>query len=503
MALAAPVLFYVVNNSIWLLNDGSSPSYDQAAHASFALKYLRLFEAPTRLSLTKLLGVTQYWPPFFHISSVPFTMVLGFSVGSVAATNFLFLIVSVASIYRIGRRLFDPWVGIGAVTLTLLYPILYALSRLVLVDFALIAMVALCLDLILASDAGLNRRRGWLLGIALGCAMLTKWTAVTFLIGPGILWLCVCFRRDRPAPASVLLSVGIVAAVALLVALPWYVQALGEFLSRASVALGSDPAREGDPTRIMESLRWYWGATHQALILKPLLVPTLAGFIASIFLLRSRMGLALLFCWIVPPVVFFLLIPNKDARFVAPALPAVAMIAAAGIRWLPWRSIRVATWTFIVVTGVYQFYAISFGWPVRIEQFYAAPPQRPNWRVNEILTAVAALEYERPIQVVAFLPNDPNFEPNILQLAVAMRDLPMRIESVGHEREPIEAWRRYDVIISKTGSIAVAHAVGFRSILRDDLRAWVEAANRDPRISLWRSWPLPDGSRAEAYIVHR
>jgi 4-amino-4-deoxy-L-arabinose transferase-like glycosyltransferase len=366
-----------------------------------------------------------------------------------------------------------------------------------------IAMVALCVDLALASDAGLNRRRGWLLGIALGCAMLTKWTAVTFLIGPLILWLFVCIRRTRPTPASVLISVGIVASVALLVALPWYVKAFGEFLGRASVALGSDPAQEGDPTRVMDSLRWYWAATHEALILKPLLVPTLAGFIASTFLVRSRKELALLLCWIVPPVVFFVLIPNKDARFVAPALPAVAMIAAAGIRSLRWRPIRLATWTFVVVAGVYQFYAISFGWPVRIEQFYAAPPQRPDWKVNEILTAVAALEYERPIQVVAFLPNDPNFEPNILQLAVAMRDLPMRIEAVGHEREPIEAWRRYDVIISKTESIAVAHAVGHRSILREDLRAWVEGANRDPTISLWRDWPLPDGSRAEAYIVHR
>lgn len=85
----------------------------------------------------------------------------------------------------------------------------------------------------------------------------------------------------------------------------------------------------------------------------------------------------------------------------------------------------------------------------------------------------------------------------------ADRALPSHDDLDLSEREPIEAWRRYDVVISKTESIAVAHAVGYRSILREDLRAWVEGANRDPRISLWRSWPLPDGSRAEAYIVHR
>jgi acyl-CoA synthetase (AMP-forming)/AMP-acid ligase II len=103
VALAGFVACYGIANSIWLLNDGSSPSFDKAAHAGFALKFLRLFEEPARLSLTKLLSVTQYWPPLFHVASVPFTLTLGFSVGSVAATNLLFLVIGATAIYRIGR----------------------------------------------------------------------------------------------------------------------------------------------------------------------------------------------------------------------------------------------------------------------------------------------------------------------------------------------------------------------------------------------------------------
>jgi DNA-directed RNA polymerase specialized sigma24 family protein len=52
--LGLVLLFYVVNNGVWLLLDRSSPSYDKAAHAGFALQFLRLFEEPTRLSLAKL-----------------------------------------------------------------------------------------------------------------------------------------------------------------------------------------------------------------------------------------------------------------------------------------------------------------------------------------------------------------------------------------------------------------------------------------------------------------
>jgi len=77
----------------------------------------------------------------------------------------------------------------------------------------------------------------------------------------------------------------------------------------------------------------------------------------------------------------------------------------------------------------------------------------------------------------------------------------MQIDGVGHEPEPIRAWRRYDVIISKSGSISPEYAAGSRPALRDELNAWVTMANRDPRIVLWRTWPLPDGSQAEVYLV--
>jgi 4-amino-4-deoxy-L-arabinose transferase-like glycosyltransferase len=494
------VLFYAVNNGIWLLIDRSSPSFDRAAHASFALHYLRLFEAPTRLSMTKLLTVTQYWPPFFHLCSVPFTMALGFSVSSVAATNFLFLPVAVFSIYRIGRRLFDEWVGVGAVVLTLLYPMVYALSRAVLVDFALIAMVALSLDLVLASDAGLNRRRGWLLGGVFGCAMLTKWTAVTFLLGPTILWLALSFRRDRPPLRAVVVALGTVTLMFAIVALPWYVTAFEAFLRTARVAFGSDPAQEGDPVRIIDSLRWYWGAVQSALILKLLLIPTLVGAGAVVVRRRSWPAVAFLLCWIVPAVVFFVLIPNKDGRFIAPALPAVAIMATAGLRSLPWKALRTASWVFIVTAGLYQFYAISFAWPVKIDHFYTGPPRREDWRVNDILTAITTLDGAGPIGI-AVLPNESDFEPNIFRLAAEARELPVRIEGVGHALEPISAWKRYDVIVSKTGSLSVEYATAFRSRLRDDLSAWMASTNRDPHITLWRTWPLPDGSLAQVYLV--
>jgi 4-amino-4-deoxy-L-arabinose transferase-like glycosyltransferase len=498
--LGLALLFYVVNNGIWLLLDRSSPSYDKAAHTGFALQFLRLFEAPTRLSLAKLLKVTQYWPPLFHIASVPVTMVLGFSVSSVAATNFLFLPVAVFSIYAIGRRLFDEWVGAGAVALTLLYPIVYALARTVLVDFALLAMVALSLHLLLASDGGLNPRRSWGLGLAIGGAMLTKWTAVVFLIGPALFWLARSSRREKPRPAAAALALGLAALTLVAVALPWYVKSFGPFLEGARVAFGSDPAQEGDPIRVLDSLHWYWHSTYDAMIQWPLLIPTLVGLVAGLVWQRPRAKLVFLWLWIVPPLVFFVLIPNKDGRFLVPALPAVAMVATAGIQSMPWPAVRSAVWASTLALGILQFYAISFAWPLPVSHFYTGPPRRADWKVDEIVSSIAAMNGPRPIRV-AVLPNEPDFEPNLFILATAIGEFPLQVDGLGYHRESSQDWSRYDAVVSKTGAISPTYSAGMRTVLRDDLTRRAQSPAEAPRIVLWRTWPLPDGSRAEVYAI--
>jgi hypothetical protein len=498
--LAAVVVFFLINNGIWLANDDTPPSYDKAVHTISALKYLRLIESPTRLSLTKLLTVTQYWPPFFHICSVPFTLILGFSVQTVAATNFLFLLIAVYSIFMIGRILFDDAVGAGAVVITMLYPIVFALSREVLVDFALMAMVTLCLYLILAGRGGLDRTRSWQLGCALGCAMLTKWTAVAFLIGPALLCFAIHVRDEGQSAKSKLMSLAILVAVFAVVALPWYVKSYSQFTAHARIALGSDPALEGDPVRLWDSLQWYWGALRDALISRRLMPITALGLAIYAVSARSWKALAFLLSWVVPAMVIFLLIPNKDGRFIVPLLPALALMTAAGIRQVPWRGVRLAAWIFVIAAGTYQFYTISFGWPRPQEQYCTHPPSLADWRYERILLSLDPTQ-RRPLRI-AVLPDDPHFEFNLFHVVAEVRDLRhYQIDGFGDRPQPVQALSNYDVFISKTGSIAIAHTAKWRLAFRDEFAAWVAAGYDNPHFTLWRTWSLPDGSQAEVYFI--
>jgi hypothetical protein len=98
------------------------------------------------------------------------------------------------------------------------------------------------------------------------------------------------------------------------------------------------------------------------------------------------------------------------------------------------------------------------------------------------------------------LPNDPDFEPNLFQLQSAIDRLPLQIDGIGHELESVADLARYDAIISKTGRVSPRYSAGSRQAVRDEI---VREAGRPPSeaaIVLWRTWPLPDGSRAEVYV---
>jgi hypothetical protein len=102
---------------------------------------------------------------------------------------------------------------------------------------------------------------------------------------------------------------------------------------------------------------------------------------------------------------------------------------------------------------------------------------------------------------IAVLPNEPDFEPNLFMLAAEKRYLTFQIEPLGDGPQRVERLRGYDVFISKTGPIAIAHTAPWRAEFRDRFQEWVARGQRRPQFTLWRTWPLPDGSRAEVYLV--
>lgn len=494
-------LFHLVNNLIWLARDTLPPSWDQAAHADHCLTYFRLFGEPLKLSLTKLLAVSSYYPPFFYVSTVPMSFLFGFSPDVLAATELVFLLILVFAVFKIGEHLFGPAAGTGAAVLIALCPVVFGLSREILLDLPVMAMVALTQYAILKTRAGTDRQTSWFLGLALGLSVLIKWTAIIFVAGSFLVAIAGEIKRRRPPAGRVLVSLATVLLIALVVALPWYAANRAGIAAGAVNSLSSDAAREGDPSDLWNSFLYYWKALERHLVSRPLGIFMLLGLAAFVPLARKRVGaLAFLLAWALPAFLVFLVLPNKDGRYIAPLLAVPAVLSAAGLNSLRPVLLKRAAWSLLVLAATVQFFAFSFGSPPGLKNAYARPPRDKNWKAGEILRSLADRRPRRQLRV-AFLPDLPYFNFSTFRFIAHLANLSFVIDPVGTDPATIEALEGYDVLISKSGPLAVRHTLKERAAFRE----WLEESLKQRAPSglpfhPWKSFPLPDGSKALVFV---
>jgi 4-amino-4-deoxy-L-arabinose transferase-like glycosyltransferase len=492
--------FYLIVNLVWLARDTLPPAWDQAAHADHCLSYLRLFSAPASLSLTKLLPVSSYYPPFFYLVTVPASALFGFSYDVLAATHIVFLLVLAFAVLKIGERLFGFCAGAGAAVLVALYPAVYGLSREVLLDFPVLAMVALSQYVILAGKAGTSLKRGALLGLVLGLSVMTKWTAVAFLPGTFLVVFGEEFAKgNRTSRRKLLASLAIALCVFLAVVLPWLLANRPGFIKTASAALYEDSLIQGDPTEVAASVAYYGRALWKALVSPIIATFTLLGVAAFGFGVRKGKAAAFLAAWALPAFLVFLLVPNKDGRNIVPLLPALALFAASGLDTLRPMLLKRAAWGLIVLAGTVQFFAFSFGSPPGLKNGYARPPRNEDWKAGEILRFLADRRPGRPLRV-AFLPDLPYFNFSTFRFTAHLANLPFVVDPVGTGPGTFEALGGYDALITKSGPLAVRFTLKERAAFRERFNA---SLKRRARTGLpfrpWKTFRLPDGSKARLF----
>src|SRR5262249_12369259 len=147
----------------------------------------------------------------------------------------------------------------------------------------------------------------------------------------------------------------IAASIAAALAAYWYAFAaknLGNLLS-TNIA---QSINEGDPTRFsLGAVDFYIRALEGSQLFLPLFIAFLAGLVLLVFdFNRTWIPIAL---WITGGWVGLMLFQNKDPRYTAPLLPAVALIAA---RPFQKKEFLVAL---LMPLLLVQHYLVSFGIP--------------------------------------------------------------------------------------------------------------------------------------------
>lgn len=502
IALIIFIIIYAGANLVWLIKDSLPPPFDQSAHLLIAHKFHQLLNQPQKLSLTKLLGVTNYWPPFFHFSAALVTRIIGFSSDTVALTNFLFLIFLAIALFKIGENWFSPAAGLLAVFLTLMSPLVFGLVRDNLVDFCLLSTIVCIQYLIIKSRGGWDKKYGLLLGLSIGCSLLTKWTSPVFFAFTAMFVFLETWVKQKKPFTGALIRALIVIFVASAIFLPWYLKNLTDFRVGAQHALFVDSRLEGDPISFWPSLTWYLLILKEVIITNWLLPFFLLGLIFYFVWEKNKEALIFSLAWICPALFVFIIIPNKDARFILPLLPALALLSAAGLNSFPWKKSRLILMIILIVLASYQFVAISFGWPDRIEHSYAFQASPENWPIEDILAALAS-SFPGKEARLAILANQPYFNPNTFRYFSAIKNYPFEIEEIGGRPVNFTQLLGYHFLILKTGEIALEHTARYRLEFLNKFWLWLEEGKKYPSFSLWKKWPLPDGSEALIYEIKK
>lgn len=301
----------------WVKKDTNPLAWDQSTHTNIAFDYRDRFQQGPVDHFFR--PVEWNYPPLYHLMLAPTVSYFSDVTDASSVINYFYLCLLILMVFLIGKKMMDAWVGFTAAAMVTCYPIVVELSRNTLIDLSLIAWVSVGFYCLHSSENFSKLRGSVLFGVSLGLAMLTKWTALAYFLFPLIpsLWKALRLKNIR----NIFISFGI----SFLLMAPWYVQNFVPMMIRIPKLSGLPPA-SGTHMSGLANIFWY-----------PLSFGEQMGLI---FLLLSIPGLVVvfwkpklrpLFLWFLGTLVLFSLIRNRNTRYFAPALPAVALLTASSL----------------------------------------------------------------------------------------------------------------------------------------------------------------------------
>jgi 4-amino-4-deoxy-L-arabinose transferase-like glycosyltransferase len=363
-AIGVTALFLAIT-CWWLTQDRSIPIFDAGLHLSLAIEVHRQLSSG---HLVKALTLTIPYPPFAYLIGS-----LGIALGGVGiaplilAENLVFVPLLALGCYHVGRLAFGPAAGLLAVVFALGSPLITAQFHVFMIDAPETAMVAVSVWLVIATEGFSRLRVCALAGLAVGLGMLTKEPFAIFLVGiVGV----TAIRGGRESWRGLV----VFAAVALAIALPWYIhehsqiQALGHEATDSAGAFSerglNQPQGIAPPRLSLANLEWYLWSFLNAQLFLPLFVFAAVGWAWTVAgVARRRPVSPLTLELVVGAFLSWALLTETfvhDTRYSMPLLVYLAVFGAGWIVRLPRRG-RIAATAALVLVALANTLGASFG----------------------------------------------------------------------------------------------------------------------------------------------
>jgi 4-amino-4-deoxy-L-arabinose transferase-like glycosyltransferase len=539
--LLAIIIWIFGGNFIWMLLDIRPPSYDQGLHLFRTFNYWEAIISGSEDWWQDVLNVEPFYPPFYHLSLIPLSLIFGFTLDTGVIGNSFYMVIMALSTYGIGKILYTRNAGLIAAFLVSCYPLIVSMSREYIISVMLTSMTTLAYYLFLKSENFENKKYSLWFSFIFAVGLMVKWTFFIYAL-PAVLaglWgdkiglkdriiqftyyfgmiaallivpffiLIIGAQRWIPLTLEFLLIWALVknfpktslstqkainlitlSCISVLICFPWYAHNLINILIGMS--------KFAFPSSVLKgSMAWdlpIWGY-YLEVISRQMGYPLMAIFVITFFMYifkKDRFNWVL-FGWAILPIIVFTFVNNKGARYTMPSLPAMALITAVVLTQVKNISLKRFLYS---ITGITTLVTILYTGFIPAPTFlpYLGKGNLPItqiWPINTILDDI--IEEAKPKKgehlVVRTLANYAYFQRGAFRDFAAFRGLPVAMKGVKRN-----VGEMTDFFITRDGDFSrqSSNAINARNLLI-----------KDPALTktfkLFRSYSLPDGNKGLLY----
>ena len=113
-----------------------------------------------------------FYPPFYHLSLIPLSLVFGFTLDTGVIGNSFYMVILILSTYGIGNILYSRNIGLLAAFLVSFYPIILSMSREYILSVMLVSITTLTYYLFLKSENFENKKYSFLFSIIYALSLI-------------------------------------------------------------------------------------------------------------------------------------------------------------------------------------------------------------------------------------------------------------------------------------------------------------------------------------------
>ncbi len=332
----------VLGNLIWLILDKNPPAWDQAAHLKAVVETNQFLKEQYDGGVIQLIRSFYGYPPLVYFLGGIWSLIVGTGVSQISFLNTFFLIAAIVGVYKLSGNKILPAIIFS------LFPVIYDISRNMLLDLALTVWVVWGLYFwIKNNDVGIL--------IMLILASLTKLNGFIYFVPMVVYYLWK--SKDSERQFLRLVSGGIIYLLA--VGWWWGVNYQNIYLYLTGLAGQGEAAT--DPMNLLSWQTWI----HY---FKLFFLNQLGPIAALVFLVTGKKTDKKLIWWTVATYAIFTIIKNKDFRFTMPILPVVAV-------WWGWgmeevgrdrlRPVRTVLIGLLLGWMGFNYIENSYNWPLK------------------------------------------------------------------------------------------------------------------------------------------